>query len=303
MSEPSGIVFDIKKFSIHDGPGIRTTVFLKGCPLHCSWCHNPEGISPLPEIHFWEKRCINCHDCVNTCEHQAISFVNGERVHHPGICQGCGACAEACPTEATELVGTRMTVSEVICEIEQDIICYDQSGGGATFSGGEPLLQIDFLEALLAACNDRGIHTVVDTSGHVHFQNIRRIQSLVDLFLYDIKIMDASQHYQSTGVPNHRILENLRKLVKTGSQVIVRIPIIPGVNDEVENIQQTGEFLAALESIHQVNILPYHRAAMDKYQRMDTDYLMGEVLPPTVDQMKAIAEQLGSFGISVSIGG
>ncbi len=303
MRTQNGIIFDIKKFSIHDGPGIRTTIFLKGCPLHCTWCHNPEGISPLTEIQFWSKRCIGCHECIEACQHRAISIVDGKPVRDPGLCQGCGACAEVCPAEATELIGRTMTVLEVMGEIEKDVIYYDQSGGGATFSGGEPLLQIAFLESLLKACKDHGIHTAVDTSGFVQFENFRRVNSLVDLFLYDVKVMDDDRHQTFTGVSNQLILNNLVELTKTGAEIIVRIPIIPGVNDGAENFDQFGRFLESLDKVHPVNILPYHRSATDKYKRMNNTYSLLDVNPPTKEHMTQIAEHLESFGLSVSIGG
>ncbi len=302
MDPLNGIVFDIKKFSIHDGPGIRTTVFLKGCPLHCAWCHNPEGISSRSEIHFFERRCIACLDCLEACPHQAISWENGSRVYHQEKCHLCGQCAEVCPSEALQLVGTSMRVGDVLDEIEKDVIYYDQSGGGATFSGGEPLLQVDFLEALLAGCKDRGIHTAVDTGGHVPFERFEQVRSLVDLFLYDIKLMDPQRHLQYTGVPNRRILENLETLAHGGAAIVARIPIIPGINDDPANIETTGRALASLD-IKTAHILAYHRAATEKYRRMDNAYSLSQVRPPTEDHMLHIANHLESFGISVTIGG
>jgi len=303
MGSTSGIVFDIKKFSIHDGPGIRTTIFLKGCPLHCIWCHNPEGISPLKEIQYWSKRCIGCHECIEACKYQALSFMDGVPIRDADLCQGCGACAEACPAEATELIGRTMTLLDVMVEIEKDVIYYDQSGGGVTFSGGEPLLQIKFLEALLEACKDRGIHTAVDTSGFVQSNTIRRVQSLVDLFLFDIKMIDEKRHLHYTGVPNQPILNNLIALSKSGVDIIIRIPIIPGINDSREDIQQVGKFLGSLDRFHPVNILPYHRAAIEKYYRMNGTYTLRDLRPPNAEQIENIAEQIESFGLSVSIGG
>jgi pyruvate formate lyase activating enzyme len=303
MFTPCGTIFDIKKFSIHDGPGIRTTIFLKGCPLHCAWCHNPEGISPLKEIQFWNKRCISCHECVLACENQAIKILDGKLFRDPELCQGCGSCAEICPAEATEIIGQTMSVSDVLREIEKDVLYYDQSGGGVTFSGGEPLLQITFLEAILRACKDHGIHTTVDTSGFVKYQNFQRLNPLTDLYLFDIKIIDNDRHLNFTGVPNQLILENLTKLSKSGVEIIVRIPIIPGVNDDDENIDKIGEYIISLDRNHLVNILPYHCAAADKYERMNHKYTLQEVRPPTAEHMSQIAEHLESFGLSVTIGG
>jgi len=303
MSSPTGIIFDIKKFSIHDGPGIRTTVFLKGCPLHCEWCHNPEGIAPQPEIQFWSKRCIACWDCIAECEQQALAVVNGSRRHDPAVCEQCGHCAEICPAEATQLIGQTMTVAEVMAEIEKDVVIYDESGGGATFSGGEPLLQIEFLEAILTVCKDHGIHTTVDTSGYTSPERFDRLRNLVDLFLYDLKIIDESRHIQHTGVPNRRILSNLKHLAHAGENITARIPILPGINDDEGNILQTGEFLASLGTIQKVNILPYHRAATEKYQRMGNHYRLAEIQPPADEHLSKIARQLEVFGLFVVIGG
>jgi pyruvate formate lyase activating enzyme len=303
MTSTTGIVFDIKKFSLHDGPGIRTTVFLKGCPLHCSWCHNPEGISPLPEIHFWDNRCLNCHECVQVCTPQALTNIDGVRAYDSTLCQGCGFCADACPTEATEIVGTEMHVMEVIKEIEKDLLYYDQSGGGATFSGGEPLLQIDFLSELLAACKDRGIHTVVDTSGFVPFENLQQVLHNVDLFLYDVKIIDENKHIHFTGVPNGIILDNLVRLVQKGARIIPRVPIIPGVNDHYEDIRQSCDFLISAGGFQEVNLLPYHQTAASKYARMGMDFIFKGINPPTEERMDTIALEYEKLGFSVIIGG
>jgi len=303
MQSQSGIVFDIKKFSIHDGPGIRTTVFLKGCPLHCSWCHNPEGQSSNKEILFWENRCINYHECIQVCKTGALAVLDGHREYSYSECQLCGECADACPSEATELVGKEMIVLDIIEEIEKDIIYYDQSGGGATFSGGEPFYQIHFLEALLIECKDRGIHTAVDTSGFTPYENIKQVQSFVDLFLFDVKIMDSDKHLQYTGVTNQTILDNLVKLTDNGNKVIPRIPIIPGVNDDMANIRQTGEFLIALRGVREINILPYHHTAAHKYSRLNNDYILSDIQPPSEDDMAKIAWEFENFGFFVRVGG
>lgn len=303
VTSDTGIIFDIKKFSIHDGPGIRTTVFFKGCPLHCSWCHNPEGISPQVEIHFWEKRCIACHECADACEFGALNFIQGLRVHNSVLCHGCGACAQACPTEATQIIGSKMSVETLMSELKKDIIYYDQSNGGVTFSGGEPLLQDDFLEQVLIACQDYGIHTVVDTAGYVPSNSILRILPHTDLFLYDIKFFDSKRHFHATGVHNEQILTNLELLVKKGAQVILRIPIIPGVNDDDENINQVGIYIKQLNNIKEVNLLPYHRTALGKHQRMGNHYSLENIVAPTQNQMCQIICQLESYGCKVTIGG
>lgn len=303
MQLPDGLIFDIKRFSIHDGPGIRTTIFLKGCPLHCVWCHNPEGISPTEEFQFWSKRCIACHECIQACECHALTFVNEKPVRDDRLCQFCGACVEACPAEAMDLIGRKTTVQEVIREIETDVLYYDQSGGGVTFSGGEPLLQIDFLDALLQVCKVRGIHTAVDTSGYVKYEDLHRVRLWADLFLYDIKIINEFKHLKHSGFPNRRILKNLIELSKSGAEIIIRIPIIPGINDSSEDIDQLREFLEGMERKHPVQLLPYHSAAIEKYSRMNSTYTLLDVRSPTADRLSEIAEQLESSGLSVSIGG
>jgi len=299
----SGTIFDIKKFSLHDGPGIRTTIFFKGCPLSCLWCHNPEGISRQSEIHFWEQRCISCYKCVEACKHNALSFLDGKRIHLPGLCDRCGVCAHVCPTDATELVGTKVTIPELMQEIAKDVIFYDESGGGVTISGGEPLLQVDFLEALLTACYDLGIRTAVDTSGYIPFEYLRRIQPLTDIFLYDVKLMDSDRHLQFTGVPNKLILENLKNLTKTGSNVIPRMPIIPQINDSDENLHATGRFLESLGCIQEFDILPYHNTAINKYLRMDNNYRLPDVKTPSDERMVEIARKLENYDFKVKIGG
>lgn len=300
---PTGLIFDIKKFSIHDGPGIRTTIFLKGCPLHCSWCHNPEGISPHIEIHFWEKRCIACYECADACDTGALKFIDGKRVHSSSLCLGCGACVQACPTEATEMVGTEISVPDLIKEIRKDIIYYDQSGGGVTFSGGEPLLQVDFLEQVLKTCQDLGIHTAIDTAGYVPSDSLTRVLPFTDLFLFDIKIIDSEKHFHFTGVQNHRILKNLTMLVKNRVKIILRFPIVPGINDDDENIHQIGLLITQLGTIDRLDILPYHRTAIEKHRRMGKHYTLENLRPPTEERMVEIAWLLESYGCQVHIGG
>lgn len=299
----SGIIFDIKKFSIHDGPGIRTTIFLKGCPLQCAWCHNPEGISPNPEIHLWEQRCIACGDCVEVCPNSAVSLQEGLRLWDREICTRCGRCAGICPAETVQLVGETMSVTQVLGEIKKDVIYYDQSGGGATFSGGEPLNQTRFLKALLEKCQELEIHTAVDTSGLSPWKNYQEIIPFTDLFLFDLKLMDDHRHKQFTGVSNRLILENLKKLKDVGKQIVVRVPVIPGINDHPENIAETSNFLTSLGGIQNIDILPYHRIASDKYRRMESEYPLKDIQPPSADEMEMIASQFRTDGFTVTIGG
>ena len=298
-----GIVFDIKKFSIHDGPGIRTTVFFKGCPLSCWWCHNPEGQAPEPELVFWESRCIRCGTCDAVCTQGAISW-DGDVVSTDGEnCTLCGDCVEVCYAEAREIAGREITVAQVMTEIERDIPFYDESGGGVTFSGGEPLFQLGFLLALLRACKEKEIHTAVDTCGFVTWGTLDSIREHVDLFLFDLKLMDDARHRKFTGVSNELILKNLQTLSQRGHHIDLRLPIIPGINDDDENIRQTGAFAAALPRLNRVDILPYHHAALEKYNRLNKVYRLPEIRPPSDERTAEIAQILEEFGLQVKIGG
>jgi len=303
VDSKTGIVFDIQKFSLHDGPGIRTTVFFKGCPLNCWWCHNPESQAVGLEIMFNAKRCIRCGACEAACTHGAISRNGNLMSTDEEKCTLCGACVESCYAEAREAVGQKMTVAQVMAKIERDVVFYDESGGGATFSGGEPLMQPDFLLALLQACKEREIHTALDTCGFASWETLDRVRGLVDLFLYDLKLMDGTKHREFTGVPNDPILDNLQRLSAQGHNVILRLPIIPGLNDDEENIRQTGEFATALPGLSGVDILPYHHTATHKYKRLMRDYELSETRPPSNARMAEIAQILGGFGLEVRIGG
>ena len=231
----TGLVFDVRKYSIHDGPGIRTTFFLKGCPLSCVWCHNPEGLRPAPELFQRPDRCLGpdaCGACLAVCPSQAAAPAKtSETTGSGGLCLVCGACAAVCPTQARQLVGFRLTTEQALAAALEDEPFYDESGGGVTFSGGEPFFQPDFLLECLAAFKARGIHTAVDTSGFAPPEMLEKAAERADLFLFDIKLMDSRAHEQWTGVPNDRILKNLRLLCERGSSIWVRIPLIPGVND------------------------------------------------------------------------
>lgn len=239
----AGIVFDIKRYAIHDGPGIRTTVFLKGCPLRCWWCHNPEGINAHLELFFQESRCLEgCDGCSKVCPREAVSGVGKSITINREKCGLSGECADICPTEALKIAGRRMTAGEVIRETEKDRIFFDNSKGGVTFSGGEPLMQLEFLDELLDECRKRYIHTVVDTCGYTPFENLDRIRDRVDIFFYDLKMMDDDKHREFTGVSNRIIMENLIKLSEKKSHIQVRIPVITGVNDSIDSMVRIAEF-------------------------------------------------------------
>jgi len=298
-----GLVFDIKKYAIHDGPGIRTTVFFKGCPLRCAWCHNPEGQLAKPEVMVKASRCLpGCRVCVKSCALKAIRRTPKALEVNRYECNGCGACADACPSQAIELAGRRMAAAEVSAKIFQDAIFHESSGGGLTFSGGEPLMQADFLEDLLNECRRREAHTAVDTCGYVPPQVLKRFVNKVDLFLYDFKVMDDAKHKQHTGVSNRVILENLQFLARSGQRVDVRIPLIAEVNDDDENISRTGEFLRSLPSLGRISLLPYHCLAADKYRRLDREGSHRTFVAPPKERQESIKSKLESYGFTVAIG-
>lgn len=298
-----GTVFNIMKYSIHDGPGIRTTVFLKGCPLHCPWCHNPEGQRFNQELIYRPDRCVACGQCLNICPSKAIIALEGRLVYLREKCQACGECSRICHAGVRELIAKKMSVKEVMAEIEKDIIFYDESGGGVTFSGGEALMQPDFLLQILQECRKKEIHTAVETAGYVNPDSLQMISPYVDLFLYDLKIMDSRKHQELTGVPNDLVLGNLRWLAEKHPQVIVRAAIIPGINDDEVNLQQIGEFVSSLKCVAEIHCLPYHKAGVDKYRRLGLEYRLADLEPPNDESMLQISRKLEEFGLKVKIGG
>jgi len=298
----TGTVFNIQRYSIHDGPGIRTTVFLKGCPLNCWWCQNPESRLSGQEMVFWGDRCIGCGACSTICPSGAIQIKNGIPVTEKEKCILCGKCIEKCPALAREMIGKKLTTEEVIKEIEKDLIFYEESGGGVTFSGGEPLGQSEFLEGLLNGCREKKIHTAVDTSGYISWGILNKIHSKVDLFLYDLKIMDKKRHKKYTGVSNEIILENLEKLSSVHNNIFIRFPVIPDINDDYQNIRKIGEFLSSLE-ITQVNLLPYHYIGKDKYRRLGRTYKLENIQPPSEEKLSEVSVILRKFNLNVKLRG
>ncbi len=266
-----GRVFDIQRFSIHDGPGIRTTVFMKGCPLGCLWCHNPEGISDRCELSFAPDRCIGCGECVRICPAEAHRVIDGRHVLDRSRCRACGACAETCYADALEFVGRDLTVGEVLADVLRDRAFYETSGGGMTLSGGEPASQIDFSVALLKAAKAEGLHCVVETSGQCEYARLARMAPHVDLFLYDWKESDSRRHEEFTGVSNELILTNLRRLHAGGARVRLRCPIIPGLNDRPEHFAGIASLVKELDGLDGVEIMPYHRLGVGKMERFGLD--------------------------------
>jgi pyruvate formate lyase activating enzyme len=249
-----------------------------------------------------EQRCIHCAACVPACREGAISVVGEHLVTEMSRCTVCGDCVDVCQTQAREMIGRTMTVSEVMAEIEKDVIFYDQSGGGVTFSGGEPLMQPEFVLALVRACHAHEIKTAIDTSGLASWKTLQEIAADLDLILYDIKVMDEERHGKFTGVSNRLILDNLRRLVSEGYHVAIRVPLIPGINDDDENISRLGEFVASLSTPPRVSLLPYHKAGVNKYARLNKAYAIPEIEPPSEARMAELGAVLQSFGLDIHIG-
>lgn len=298
-----GTIFNIMRYSVNDGPGIRTTVFLKGCPLSCWWCHNPEGIHRNVEVAYRDERCIVCGDCVEQCVQHALIVEEGAVRRDGERCIVCGTCTDTCFTGARELLGREITVEDLVSAVLKDRVFYDESGGGVTFSGGEPLLQPEFLTAALEAVKAQGIHTAVETSGLGTPAHLERIRAMTDLFLYDIKLADDARHRDSTGVSNALILSNLRLLASDHAHVIVRIPVVPGFNDDDLNMRQIGDVLHGLAGIHEVHLLPFHAGASGKYRSLGMEYRLDDVHSPSAERMDEIARSFSDRGLTVHIGG
>ena len=296
----SGTIFDIKRYAVHDGPGIRTTVFFKGCPLRCPWCHNPESQSSSPTVLYRHNLCVACGRCVDICPNGALRLTDNGVKRDFSLCTNCGTCTEVCPSGAMERVGRRISCEELIAEIERDVPFFDESGGGVTFSGGEPLAQPEFLSEMLALCAEREIHRTVDTCGFADPKILAKIAGKTDLFLFDIKIIDPELHRKVTGQGNGRILENLRWLTDGGYRVEVRIPVIPAMTDGRDNIEAAAAFLSSLATPPAVRLLPFHRTALEKYKRF------GMAVPSGYDgtqlseaDMRGVARLLEIRGLSV----
>ncbi|MBN1675492.1 MAG: glycyl-radical enzyme activating protein [Kiritimatiellae bacterium] len=288
----TGTIFDIKKFAVHDGPGIRTTVFLKGCPLRCLWCHNPESVERGPQVAYRLDKCIGCGSCVRVCPAGCHRMAGELHVFDRQGCVQCGACAQACYMKALERIGREASVDEVLGEVLKDKRYFEKSGGGLTLSGGEPMAQPAFTAALLRAAKRAGLHTCLDTCGQAPFENYRAVLEHVDLFLYDVKETDAAKHREYTGVDNRLILENLVRLDSAGARTILRCPIIPGLNDRASHFAELAKLANRLAGVVEVNLMPYHPYGSSKGDALERVNPLGELAAATREQADAWLAQV-----------
>jgi len=284
-----GLVFNIQRFSVHDGPGVRDLIFMKGCPLRCQWCSNPESQNGYPEVAFNEDRCIGhdeCGRCLEVCPVGAIIKSEGGKVGiDRKLCTNCGECSEVCPAKAMKVFGEYMSIDEIVGIVEEDSAFYSRSGGGVTIGGGEPLWQADFVYELLKQCRARGIHTAIETCGYADWKSMEKVCTYANLVLYDIKHIDSSKHKAGTGYGNGLILENIKRLSSCFSKtpIIARTPVITGFNDSAEVIRAIKDFLTGLSSLREYQLLPYHGFGESKYRQLGREYLFGGLKPPNVD--------------------
>ena len=296
-----GMIFDIQRFSINDGPGIRTTVFFKGCPLTCLWCDNPESQKSQPQLLYFDLLCVKCYRCVAACPTGATTMAaDGSIAIDRELCEACGTCVQECTSEARAISGKLMTVDEVLDIVKKDSLFYRNSGGGVTASGGEPTSQPVFLEEFFKRCQEGGLHTTLDTCGYVRWEVLERVLEHVDLVLLDIKHMDPATHIALTGVDNKLILENAKKIVEKGKPVILRLPLIPGCNDSEENIKAVAEFAVQIGA-RRLDVVPYHELGTKKYERLGLEYKLSGVKPYKEEQVAAIKQKFESYGLDVSI--
>jgi len=298
-----GRVFAIKRFALHDGPGIRTTVFLKGCPLCCLWCHNPEGLLSEPQLAFYPHLCIACNKCYEVCPSGALrKNVSPIEDYHKEECDLCGECAAVCPAGAIEMVGREVSAGEVVKEVERDKSFYDTSGGGMTVSGGEPLAQVDFTAELLSRAKEIGIHTVLDTSGQAAPEELDRCLDLADHIYYDLKVVDERRHRDLTGFSNRTILDNLKRACASGKDLTIRIPLVKGLNDSGEDISGFIDLIGSLPpltNLQRVEIIPYHRIGEGKYTSVGLEYPLKSQEVHSQEEVQSIVDLFEEGGLTV----
>ena len=305
MENRTGLIADIQHYSLQDGPGIRTTVFVKGCPLRCRWCHNPEMVNPGKEVWYTPAKCTICGKCIEVCPAHAIKGYKDGREIDRNACiarTGCLKCVEVCPNRAMSAIGHEKTVEDAVEEVRKDAVFYRHGGGGACISGGEPSLQTDFTAEFLKECQDHGIYTSIETCGYASWDKLSQVAQYADLILYDIKHMDSIKHKEGTGVSNELILENLKKLAKMGKKIRIRVPVIPGYNDSEDNLKKTAEFMVS-NNLKYIDILPYHSFGEGKYERLCNKYDYAGKQAPSDEEMEKRKALLESYGLQVTIGG
>lgn len=300
----TAVVFDVQRYAVHDGPGIRTLVFFKGCPLRCAWCSNPESHVVDAQLVYFAGRCIACLRCVESCLKGAISV---DRAGMPrtdrSVCDDCGACASTCSADARVVLGRRVGVDELMAELRRDMPFYRRSGGGVTLGGGEVLVWAPFAKRILKACVAEGINTAVETCGYGDWVSLESLVPYVDLFYYDVKLWDSGAHRRHTGVGNELILANLERLSATAARIVVRVPVVPALSDDAENIRQIARHVARGKLAELIELLPYHRLGEDKYVRLGATYRLRNVVPPSPEEMSALALLVEAEGVSCRVEG
>jgi pyruvate formate lyase activating enzyme len=303
LASINGVVTHIQRFSVHDGPGIRTTVFLKGCQLRCPWCHNPETYRAQPELQVFAQRCIGCGACIARCPEHARRLVDGQLVFDRERCVACGRCAETCYAQALVLVGQTKTAGQVAEEVLADRAFYESSDGGVTISGGEPLAQASFTRAILELCREEGVHTAIESNLAWPWATVARLLPVVDLFMVDVKLWDDAEHRTWTGVSNQQTVDNLRRLDAEGKPLVVRTPIICRVNDRVDQIAAIADFLSGLANVRQYELLPYHPLGMGKYEALGLTSPWPRFQSPSAEQLQALADAARRPTFEVRVGG
>jgi pyruvate formate lyase activating enzyme len=293
-------IFEIERFALNDGPGIRTVVFFKGCPLKCLWCSNPESQEPDPELFYMPRRCLACGRCVAACDRHALTL-RGELIIDRERCNACGRCSQACNTGALSLAGRTLSVEEIYREVLRDKDFYRNSGGGVTFSGGEPTAQPQALRALAELCRDGGLHTAIETCGAFPWEAVRETLPALDLFLFDIKHLDPVRHAELAGAGNAQVLDNFRRLLEAGKAVVVRFPLLPGINDDAGHLAALGDLLAKSAPGIRIDILPFHRLGNSKYAGLGREYSMEHLAVPSAERALEVRDFFLDRGLAARV--
>ncbi len=299
-AECQATVFEIERFALNDGPGIRTVVFFKGCPLRCPWCSNPESQRAEPELFYRQRRCLGCQACVEACDRGALAYGDSVLIDRER-CDACGRCTQACNSGALSMAGRELSVREIFLEVRRDEAFYRNSGGGVTFSGGEPAAQPRALRELAELCHGAGLHTCIETCGEFPWEAVRETLPALDLFLFDIKLVDPGRHEELTGSGNARLLGNFRRLLEAGKAVTVRLPLLPGINDGRTDLEALADFLAEAAPGIRLDVLPYHRLGNAKYAGLGRQYRLEQLAPPPAQRAQEVKDYLAGRGFAARI--